>query len=388
MNQLMDKYKQLAAAPIEDAKSLPFAIYHDQEVFDLEAQSIFRNEWVFICCEQEIKEKGDYYAFDLVGESISIIHGKDGVFRALSNNCRHRGTPILDQGFGKINKVMSCPYHAWSYDDQGASKGVPFPGEIKIEKKEHCLPEFNLQSFMGLLFINLSENPTPLKDRLEGLEDYMAVFESQRFQSATSGNVEVWQANWKLAMENAMESYHLFRVHKSTLETMTPTKRAFYVAGSSEWTLTAGLMSDHAIGTTSKVVKWLKGDYPEVYNHYLLVSLPPSFVGIMTCDSFDWLQVMPINKETSLIRSASIAETDHINSDKATKDFVESFFAEDKMICERVQKGMYSQCGAGGKLVEMERVVSDFHQFLSSRLFETRKENIFIDEKASMFKQS
>ena len=46
------------------------------------------------------------------------------------------------------------------------------------------------------------------------------------------------------------------------------------------------------------------------------------------------------------------------------------FFLEDKLICERVHKGMSARKGRGGKLVDMERVVTDFHQFLATRLFD------------------
>ena len=62
---------------------------------------------------------------------------------------------------------------------------------------------------------------------------YAAVFEPARFSIALPSSSETWWANWKLAMENAMESCHLFKVHKETLETITPSKQAYYIAGSS-----------------------------------------------------------------------------------------------------------------------------------------------------------
>lgn len=378
---ILENYREIAEADIDDAQSLPFSAYSSAPIWQLEEEQVFRKEWVFMCSEQKLSKPGDYFAFQLVGEALVIIHGKDGQFRALSNNCRHRGTPLLDEGFGQLDKHIVCPYHAWTYETDGELKAVPLAGKIKVDKKSHCLPEFHLQSWHGLLFINLSENPQPLSQRVQGLDDYIELFELDRFQEGYFREPETWKANWKLAMENAMESYHLFKVHENTLEKTTPTRDAYYLAGSSEWSLTGGRMAQK----TSKIMKWLTGDYPEAYDHYVLVSLPPSFVGILTYDSFDWVQVLPIDEQHCEIRSGGISKSKSGFSEQYVKGFVEEFFQEDKDICERVQQGMNSKLGHGGKLVEMERIVADFHQFLARRLFGSESSEFFQGEKASLF---
>lgn len=381
MKPILQQYQEAASASLDQAHSLPFGAYSDSDVFQQEALAVFSNEWVFVCCEQELVNPGDYFALNLAGEPVVILRGKDGMLRALSNICRHRGTPLLNEGFGQVEKLIVCPYHAWSYDDQGSLKGVPFPGRIAVDKKEHCLPEFHLDIWCGLVFINLSNNPQPLHQRLEGIDGYLEVFEPSAFDTAFEGQTEHWQSNWKLAMENAMESYHLFKVHKETLEQVTPTKQAFYVAGSSEWTLTAGKMIDQS----SKLTKWLRGNYPEAYDHYVLVSLPPSFVGIMDYESFGWLCVLPDGEGQSVVRSGYLAKGASSKESKEAQAFTKAFFAEDKWICERVQKGMQARFGKGGKLVEMEKVVVDFHQFLASRLFGSQVDEFFESEQARIF---
>ena len=381
MSALQDQYRDAAGASLSDAHSLPFAVYHDRQIHELEMENIFRNEWVVICAERELPESGDYYAFDLAGEAIAIVRGKDHQLRALSNNCRHRGTQLLDDGFGKIEKMIVCPYHAWAYDDQGELKGAPFPGNVVIEKSAHCLPQFNLDICLGLVFINIADHPRPLSERMQGLEGYAGIFQPEQFDSAIPGATEHWEANWKLAMENAMESYHLFKVHKETLETVTPTKQAYYVAGSADWTLTGGKMVDHA----GKISKWLRGNYPEAYDHYLLVSLPPSFVGIMTYDSFGWLTVLPTDNEHCTIRAGATVPSSSGSEDTQSQEFTAAFFAEDKWICERVQKSMHSKKGYGGKLVEMERVVVDFHQFLAARIFGAGTDGFYEPSEPTVF---
>ena len=381
MNTQLEAYRTLAAASLEDAHSLPFSAYSDAAIWQLEAQKIFHREWVFVCSKQQLPKAGDFFALRLAGEALVIIHGHDGQLRALSNICRHRGTPLLPEGFGNVEKYVVCPYHGWAYEQSGELKAVPMAGAVQVDKKKHCLPEFLLESWHGLLFVNLSSDASPLMARLEGIDEYIAGFEIDRFVKGQQGNKETWASNWKLAMENAMESYHLFKVHEQTLETTTPTRDAYYIAGNAKWTLTGGKMKSDQ----SKLLKWLSGDYPEMYNHYVLISLPPSFVGILTYESFDWIQVLPVNERESVIYSGGIAESLKNYDDRYVRELTQAFFAEDKEICERVQTGMESRFSSGGKLVEMERIVVDFHQFLASRLFSFQPDDFYQTEQADLF---
>mgnify|MGYP000176134060 CR=1 FL=1 len=383
MNDLLSLYKEMASASLDEAKSLPFEVYTNEEVFNLEAEKVFHKEWVFVCAEQAIAKPSDYFAFNLAGESVAILRGQDGNLRAMSNNCRHRGTPLLDEGFGETGKRIICPYHAWNYDDKGALKGAPFTGKVTIEKEKHCLPTFQLEVWSGLLFINLDKNALPLAEKLKGIEEYTSIYKPERFDMYTQGPLEHWDANWKLAVENALEGYHVFKVHKDTLETVGPTKLAYYVAGSADWTITGGA-SENSAGT---LAKWFRGNYPEAYNHYQVVIIPPSFVAILNYDSFSWVHVLPDGKGESEVRSGAMTPKSMFKEGKQSKVFTEAFFAEDKWICERVQKGMNSKIGHGGKLVEMEKSVVDFHQYLASRLFGTPIDAFSEGVNAKLFKE-
>lgn len=377
----LEIYREKASQPLASAEALPFSAYEDEAVFQQEKRSIFQEDWLFICAEQEIPAPGDYFALTVVGEPIVLLRGKDGVIRALSNVCRHRGTPLLDEGFGQVSKLIVCPYHAWAYDDTGACKAVPLPGDQVVKREEHCLPRFHLESWQGLLFVSFAEQPVALQERLEGMDDYLAAFDISRFQQAVSGGIECWASNWKLAVENAMESYHLFKVHEKTLETVTPTKAAFYVAGYEEWTLTAGKMIDSSSG----LLNWFKGKTPEVYEHYVLISLPPTFVAILSYDSLGWIQVLPTSRNECFIRSGYITEAGSGKEDKGSQSFTKAFFQEDKEICERMQKGMSARMTQGGKLVELERVVVDFHRYLANRLFDCESGDFYQSEESELF---
>lgn len=380
----LQEIQQTAIQPLETAVSLPFAAYTDPAILAAESEAIFSKEWVFMCMAGELKAAGDYYATSLANEPIIILRDDNKKLRALSNVCRHRGTKILDAGFGKIDNYIICPYHAWAYSKEGALEAIPYNKVIAVDRTEHQLPNFSVATWNGLVFVNLDPDAKPLTDRLAGIDRYLQLFQSETFNQVTQGSVELWQTNWKLAMENAMESYHLFKVHETTLETYSPTRDAYYIAGSSEWTLTGGKTKHQQ----SLVEKMLGRTHHELFEHYVLVSLPPSFVGILSYGTFGWLSAHPIDERTTQIRSGSTYSGKPQRGSKETNDFTKAFFREDKEICERVQRGMASPSMQGGKLVDMERVIVDFHQFLGTRLGNMSATNLFEDEAALLWKSA
>ncbi|MCV6589326.1 MAG: aromatic ring-hydroxylating dioxygenase subunit alpha [Marinobacterium sp.] len=369
---LLEHYQRSAQAGVEQARCLPLAVYNDPAVYVAEVSRVFHNDWVFACAEDRLLEVGQYYAMTLAGEPVVLIRGKDGELRALSNLCRHRGTPLLDEGYGKLGRNIVCPYHAWTFSDTGEFKGAPMTGEISIDKAEHCLPRFAVASWHGLIFINLAAAPQPFSEKVVGLAPYLTAFELSAFTHSYQLKSEHWQANWKLAVENGIESYHLFKVHKETLEAVTPTRQAYYVAGGADWSLSGGKMQDNR----SKLEKllgnsWLSGGYPEAYQHYLLIFLPPSFIGVLTYEGLNWIHILPQGPEHCSVTPGGLLQHKLSASDLKSDEiaFTHQFLLEDQLICERVQRGTHARKGQGGKLVSMEKILVDFRQYLARQLF-------------------
>lgn len=378
MTNIEQVYIDTASTALPNAKCLPFSLYTDPSAYQLEREKIFYNDWIFICADQQLPNPGDYFAFSLAGEPLVIIRGKDQQLRALSNICRHRGTPLNDEGFGQINRIV-CPYHAWTYKTDGELIGVPHVTDDEVDKAAHCLPEFSLEVWQGLVFVSLASSPQALAERYAKVNLYLERYDFARFDTYYNGIVEPWQCNWKLALENAMESYHLFKVHRETLEVITPTRDAFYLEGGENYSITAGKYKN----SSGKLTQWLMGEGDVVDQHYVLIALPPSFVGILSRDSLAWISVQPSGADECVVRSGALSVKGGV--DNGEGDFTAAFFAEDKMICERVQLGMSATFSSGGSLVEMERIVVDFHQYLAGRIsgkpndeIYTTDENIFL----------
>jgi len=366
----MKELEAATSAPASAARALPFSAYRDPEVFELEMARLFRGDWVAVCSEAALREPGTYYALSIGGEPIAVVRGRKGELRALSNACRHRGTQLLDEGQGLISSIV-CPYHAWAYGLEGTFLGAPSTGNVEIDGKQHCLPNFQLEVWAGVVFVNIDGRAKPLYERMVGAETYLAPYVIDRYDtSAGPAEPQRWASNWKLAFENGIESYHLFKVHRETLETVAPTRGAFYLEGSSEWAVTGGAM--HSDATP------YPGEPPSLgiveRGRYVLVSLPPSFVGVLTRDSWGWIAIHPTGPEECSVVGEALAPgiyasaTSRDQSD-AIAEFTAAFLAEDKMICERGQRGIQARHSNGGQLVELEHIVGDFHQYLATRLF-------------------
>ena len=108
-----------------------------------------------MCHESEIAEPGEWRRLDYLGESVIVIRGDDGEVRAFANVCRHRGSRLVD-GEAGCAKVLTCPYHAWSYARDGKLVGVPhrheYPG---LKTEELGLVPVALERWRGFLFVTL-----------------------------------------------------------------------------------------------------------------------------------------------------------------------------------------------------------------------------------------
>ncbi len=353
MHEMMTLRAATAAHPGQGV-ALPFSAYREPDVFELEMERVFRGDWVAVCSASMLKDAGDYVALSIGGEPVVVLRGQDGELRALSNVCRHRGTPILDDGFGHGGSLV-CPYHAWSYADDGAFRGAPHTGNVEIDAKRHALPRFALEIWCGVVFVNVDGQAEPLSTRLADLSDALAPFEMGRYDTALGAfDAKSWNANWKLVYENGVESYHLFKVHKKTLEPVTATRHAYYALGDARGSITGGPLE----GTR---------------DHQFVVALPPSFIATLTREFFGWIAIHPVAPDRTHVVTGALAPRDvsaWIGASADTNDtLTDAFLEEDRVICERSQKGMAARHSQGGQLVELERIVGDFHQFLGARLF-------------------
>lgn len=368
----MSRYPELeraTRAPAEAALALPFSAYRDPDLFELEMARAFRGDWVAVCAEAQLAEPGNAVALAIGGEPVVVLRGRDGALRALSNVCRHRGTPLLDEGFTQ-DAALVCPYHAWSYADDGSLRGAPHTGNVEVARDAHALPVFALEVWCGVVFVNVDGAAPPLSARLAGVGRVIEAFGMARYDVLYGDFApEPWQANWKLAYENGIEAYHLFRVHRETLELISGTRAAYYVEGGAQATVIGGPMDVDTRPRPGEPASFGERER----GHYLQINVPPSFVGLLTRDSFGWIALHPVAPDRTHVVAQALVPADLADprpeKRAGTDPYTVKVLSEDRWICERGQRGIQSRHSAGGQLVELERPLGDFHHYLGDRLF-------------------
>src|SRR5262249_58061465 len=107
-------------------KTLPARAYTSPEVYEAEMREVFLKGWNFACHVSDLSEPGRFWTTNIAGEPVAVLRDSDGQLRALSNVCRHRAARILN-GEGSCPKVLRCPYHGWTYRQDGQPPARP-PG--------------------------------------------------------------------------------------------------------------------------------------------------------------------------------------------------------------------------------------------------------------------
>lgn len=212
--------------PIEQATGLGNLYYTDEAYFQFERDRVLSQGWACVGFASDVGQNAFVKPVDFMGLPLLLMRNREGVLQVFHNVCSHRGMKLVHEA-GKIQGVIRCPYHSWTYDLNGALKGTPHVGGINQHKdtrfacEKHGLKPLRSHVWMDMVFVNLSgtapafeEGLCALTDRWSQLvgEDGLSVLASPVSDGAMS--IEV-NCNWKLAVENYCEAYHLPWVHPS-----------------------------------------------------------------------------------------------------------------------------------------------------------------------------
>ena len=186
--------------------ALPGAFFTDERLYAAEIEYIFGRHWLFVACEAEIPEGGDYRTFQIGPWPIFILRRDDGSIAAFHNTCRHRGSRILQQDSGIAGATLQCPYHRWTYDLEGRVIGCGATGEAPAAQRR--LKPVHLKTLAGLIFVCLAdEPPADFDDMRERMTPYLAPHALARAKVAKQVDV-IEHGNWKLTIENNRECFH------------------------------------------------------------------------------------------------------------------------------------------------------------------------------------
>lgn len=205
--------------PLATANGLPNAHYIDDATFTAEARAVLHTSWAGLAVGAVVPEIGDAKPIKFLGIPLLLLRDKDGDVRVFQNICRHRGMILVDAP-RKIEGAIRCPYHSWCYSTKGALVSTPHVGGAghnthdAIVKEDLGLIEVRSHVWRDVVFINMDGQADPFDvvnaDLIARWHENTAPLYHGGADSTFALDVT---CNWKLAVENYAESYHLPWIH-------------------------------------------------------------------------------------------------------------------------------------------------------------------------------
>jgi choline monooxygenase len=372
--EILGGLKQVANATLDEAFTVPPAIYADTEIHQLELERIFRQEWVSPGMAADIPSVGDYLTYAVAGQPIFVIRGKDGNIHTYANVCLHRMMTLL-QGQGCAQRI-TCPYHGWTYDTEGKVIGAGYMAgrDPEFDKKGYRLPEIRTEIWQGIIFVTLNANAIPANELLKDLEPEVARFRLEQYLPVDMQD-HVWNTNWKLLTENFMESYHLPVAHKETVGAWCPVDQSTFPDQSNPAFTWQTFEKDETAkyGRAHANNRHLEGKWRYTS---LMPSVFPTYMFVLAPDHMWYLSLMPHGPNQVKVRFGAMVAPEvkaalgegYEEWRKTTIAFFDKVNAEDKFVVEGIHCGSASPLARSGPFSWLEREIHDFTKYLDVKL--------------------
>jgi len=197
-------------AQIEAPLSLPAFWYSDPALWQQERRAIYGASWNLIARADQLSTPGSYVAHVVAGWPVFVLRGRDGALRAFHNVCRHRASPMVEDGQGRC-EVLRCRYHGWVYDQDGALRKTPGFG-AEIDLGAFGLIPVRVESWRGFVFVCLDDTTPPLTQWLGSLTERAAAYPLERMKFHQMLIIDLG-VNWKTYGDNYAEGYHVPTIH-------------------------------------------------------------------------------------------------------------------------------------------------------------------------------
>ncbi|NBD28480.1 MAG: Rieske 2Fe-2S domain-containing protein [Alphaproteobacteria bacterium] len=362
--------------PVETANGLPNAHYTDPDMFRTEAQALLMSTWAGLAVTADVPEAGDAVPMEFLGMPLLLIRDKEGEVRVFQNICRHRGMVLVPEP-RKIEGAIRCPYHSWCYSTEGRLVSTPHVGgpghntHEAINKEDLGLIEVPSHVWREVVFINVDGSAPPFEEVHADLIERWKEHDKPLYHGGADSTFMLdVGTNWKLAVENYCESYHLPWVHPG-LNSYSRLEDHYNIEVSGRYSGQGTLVYRQLRGVNEEVFpdfeglseKWDEGgEYVALYPNVLLgVQRDHAFAIVLepvaqdrTREHIHLFYATPKTDEGMRAKNATLWKT---------------VFEEDIGVCEGMQKGRSAPGFDGGRFSPaMDSPTHCFHDWVAQRL--------------------
>ncbi len=221
--------------------------YTTRDWHQREVDRLWKRVWQFACREEQLPHVGSYIVYDIANLSFIVTRSAPGEIKAYYNACLHRGRQLKDHS-GRCSEFR-CPFHGFAWQLDGQLADIPARWDFEhVDDKAFSLPEAQVGTWGGFVFINPDPDAQPLADFLGDLPQH---FERWKLEDRyIQGHVhKKIRANWKIVQEAFSESYHVGGTHPQALPYLGDVNSQVDVIGNFARVITPG-------GTASPLLGW------------------------------------------------------------------------------------------------------------------------------------
>jgi len=198
------------------AHGLPANVFQEKEIYTQESNKVFAAGWASIGCAQQLEKPGDILPVRIAGQSLIAVKNREGQVSVFHNVCRHKAAPLVDEPCNKRSIV--CPYHKWTFKIDGNLLSAPryFGNDNKAmsdeDKADKGLIKVRFAIWWDIIFVNIDGNAQPFDEFIEPLNKLLTHYNPDSIKKISTTDYS-GEVNWKLAVDNFLDGYHVPFVH-------------------------------------------------------------------------------------------------------------------------------------------------------------------------------
>lgn len=336
--------------------------YQSEAVFQCEHDQIFARLPAVAAHVSELPNPGDFVRRKIAGRSILVTRDEEGTVHAVLNICRHRGTQLVDDDSG-CKLRFTCPYHAWSYANNGALVSVPHmdTGFPDLDKAQYSLKSLQCEERFGFVWViatagvgfDFDDYYAPIAAEAESLDlANMAIVHQE---------TKIHNSNWKILVEGGLESYHFKVAHRKTIG-------PYFEDNLSSYQMLGDHIRSVLMRSSMHVLRGQSTDQWRLRDHAnIIYTFFPTTQLLVQKDHVVWINSRPVSAGQTELRLATLAPKSRLaEADYWRKNhqITSTTLNEDFVIGESIQSGFAS--GANdvitfgrfeGALPEFNRVI-------------------------------
>ena len=362
--------------PVSEAQGLPNPHYIDSQVFNEEKHAVLFSSWSGLAVTADVPDIGDAVPLTFVGMPLLVIRDKSNTVRVFQNTCRHRGMILVEEP-RKIEGAIRCPYHSWCYSTEGRLVSTPHvggPGQNtheSIDRDLLGLIKVRSHIWRDVIWINIDGTALPFEDANADLIARWAEFDKPLYHGGADSafQLEV-ECNWKLAVENYCESYHLPWVHPG-LNSYSRLEDHYHIEKPDSYSGQGTLVYRQLKAADGQVFADFE-DVGEKWNEaaeYITV-YPNVLLGVHRDHAFA-IVLVPESTERTVENIHLYYATPKTNDAMraANTEQWKSVFEEDIFVVEGMQKGRHSPNFDGGRFsAVMDSPTHCFHAWVAGKI--------------------